>query len=83
MTMQRVFGYFANAQYDKNYQCDKNKSARQGKINRYDTKSVWYDKTRQDNMTRFINTTKKDKTNLLANFSLFFCEFYNFARKLK
>ena len=26
---------------------------------------------------------KKDKTNLLANFSLFFCEFYNFARKLK
>lgn len=51
------------------------------KISQYDKKSVWYDKTSQyDKIYRY---DKKDKTNLPANFSLFFCEFYNFARKLK
>lgn len=40
-----------------------------------------FGKTRQ--YDKIYQYDKKDKTKLLANFSLFFCEFYNFARKLK
>lgn len=40
-----------------------------------------FGKTRQ--YDKIYQYDKKDKTNLPANFSLFFCEFYNFARKLK
>lgn len=45
------------------------------------TKIYRYDKTSQ--YDKIYQYDKKDKTNLPANFSLFFCEFYNFARKLK
>lgn len=40
-----------------------------------------FGKTRQ--YDKIYQYDKKDKTKLPANFSLFFCEFYNFARKLK